>query len=163
MAAKQLRRPACARTISISGSSAPDATASGTRSANIFTHAAAPGNTIESLDSMSSTMRDLAATHSSIPSRERDTAIVRQGLEQPHVVVAEVACVVIGLVQIDAVGAEHGLISAQVQRLAVGDDAVEIEEYGLELLGQGRRSPARIGTGSSAFARRDRAVDMSAL
>ena len=46
IAANELRKPACSRTISISGSSAPDATASGTCSANIFTHAAAPGNRI---------------------------------------------------------------------------------------------------------------------
>ena len=146
MAPKQLRRPAWSSTIAISGSSAPDAIATGTRSANILMHAAAPGKRTDWFGSISSTIRDFAAIQLSILSGvDCNAAILRQRLKQPCIVVPEIARVVILFVELDAVRLQNRLVCAQVQRLAICDDSVKIKKYGLEHYG--RRSPARMGNG----------------
>ena len=86
----------------------------------------------------------------------RQAAIARQRLEHADVVVAEVAREVFVARQRDAFLGQRLLKRLQVQRLAVGDDAVEVEDDGLQrgvtrrgLRGSrfgGAFSPARIGT-----------------
>ncbi len=81
---------------------------------------------------------------------QREALILRQRLKQPDIVITEISGVVVVFPQIDAVGGQDRLVRAKMQRLAVGDDAVEVEEHGLKPLeAQGRRSPARIGRDST--------------
>ena len=86
-------------------------------------------------------------------------SIFRQRIEQPHIVVAEITRVILGLVQIDAVRLEHGLIGAEVQRLGVGDDAVEIKKHRLQDA-HGKTFTGANRQRKAAFARRVRAVEV---
>ncbi len=63
------------------------------------------------------------------------------------IVEAEVVRVVVGVGQRDACVGQHVLKRLQVERLAVGDDAVEVEHYGAQaaLNSSTAASPARTG------------------
>ena len=54
--------------------------------------------------------------------------------------------VVLVAIQREAELAEHGLVREQVQRLGVGEHAVEVEDDGADVGHQRIRSPAAIGT-----------------
>ena len=78
---------------------------------------------------------------------DRKTTISRQRLEQAHIVEAQIPGEVLAAGQLDALFAERLLKRLEVQRLAVGDDAVEVEDDGLKRSHDaGTFSPARIST-----------------
>ena len=60
---------------------------------------------------------------------EEELVVHRDLLEHPLVVVAEVFRAVGGLIEVNAVRLEQLLVDPQVQRLGVGEDAVEVEDY----------------------------------
>ena len=66
--------------------------------------------------------------------------------ERRDVVEAQVVGVVLVAVERDAELAEDGLVREQVQRLGVGEHAVEVEDDGADVGHQRIRSPAGIGT-----------------
>ena len=79
---------------------------------------------------------------------ERPVPRLGQRREHPVVVVAEIARVVLLARQRQAERLEHLLIRAQVQRLGVGEDAVEVEDDRRDHLSRPSCSPARTGIGS---------------
>ena len=80
--------------------------------------------------------------------RAEQAAVVRDRVEGADVVEAEIPPEVVALGQPDAVAREHALVGAEVQRFAVRDDAVEVEDDSRKpQCAASRRifSPARIG------------------
>src|SRR5262249_42208889 len=78
-------------------------------------------------------------------------AVDPYGLEHADIVVAEIARVIALLGEIDTNGGEHVTERAEVQRFAVGNHAVEVEDDGSKghvyVFGRFRRSPAWTGNG----------------
>src|SRR5262249_20785022 len=70
--------------------------------------------------------RDQAADEARAP---RQPAIARNRLERADVVEAEIARVVVALGERDPFTRQRAVVGAEVQRLTVGDDAVEVEDY----------------------------------
>ncbi len=136
-------------TSSISCRSAPEAMAIGTAPAAARTKSMAPGNSTEPAAEHRLELVPLARHQPGHARRvHRHAAVFAEGLEHADVVVAEIARRVLLRRQLEPVLGERLLEGAEVQRLAVGDHAVEVEDDRL----QGGRhepgafSPARIST-----------------
>ena len=81
--------------------------------------------------------------------RPRQATIARQRLEHPDIVVAEVAREVLVALEHDPFLGERLLIRLQVQRLAVGNHAIEIENDRLQ---RGGHAPEAFAAGASGGA-----------
>ena len=137
---REERRRACAPSTisSISWRSAPEAMAIGTAAAACADELAPRRETAPSpACSISCSCAPLRATSvGDAAVAHRHAAIPRQRLEHADIVVAEVARVVVRrAVSVDAFLGERLLERPQVQRLAVGDDAVEVEDDRLQRAG----------------------------
>ncbi len=122
----------------------------GTAAAACWTNSRAPGNSTESACISSCSRTPFNATSSAIRrSFDGDAAVPGDRAERADVVEAEIARVVLCRRQLDAVVGERLLERLQVQRLTVGDDAVEVEDDRLQRAGHspgGAFSPARTAT-----------------
>ena len=78
---------------------------------------------------------------------ERGAVVLSQRLEHPHIVEAQILVEVVGGAQLEANLAERSLKRSQMKWLAVGDDAIEVEDDRLQRRHEtGTFSPALIGT-----------------
>src|SRR5690349_13542324 len=81
-------------------------------------------------------------------SRPRPSSLETDGGEDAAVVESKIPVVVGALREVDPLSCKHVTERPEVQRLAVGNDAVEVEDDGAEghyVFGRFMRSPARMG------------------